>query len=112
MCCFVTALILMGPRAGLIVWWLLNRVRFEAAYDRFIWPFLGFLFLPWTTLMYTVAWAPLKGVSGVGWVLVGLGLLADIGSYLCGGWGNRTRFPGARDGSGGSLESEIPSSLH
>lgn len=111
MCCFITALLLFGPRAALVVWWLFNRLRFQAAYDHFIWPFLGFLFLPWTTLMYTAAWSPLKGVSGIGWLFVGLGVLADIASHMGGGWGNRDRFPGAKSGSGGRYESEIPSSV-
>ena len=41
-----------------------------------IWPFLGLLFLPWTTLAYVLAWGPVYGVSGFwGWLVVALGLM-------------------------------------
>ena len=49
------------------------------AFPTFIWPLLGFVFLPWTTLMY-VAVAPL-GVTGLDWLWLGLALVVDIGSY-------------------------------
>ena len=42
----------------------------DRAYDSFIVPFLGLLFLPWTTLIYSLAYAPRVGVTGWGWVFV------------------------------------------
>ena len=54
---------------------------------------LGFLFLPWTWLAYLAAWTA-AGVQGFGWVIVGLGVLADIATYTGGGYGNRNRLPG------------------
>ena len=54
MCCFFTTLLLLGPRAGILIWWLVNPVRWQATFPSFIWPLLGFIFVPWTTLMYVL----------------------------------------------------------
>ncbi len=93
MCCIFTVLMFLGPRAGILVWWLINPIRWQATFDSFLWPFLGFLFLPWTTLMY-VAVAP-AGVIGFDWVWLGLAVLADIGMYTGGGYGNKDSIPGS-----------------
>jgi hypothetical protein len=92
MCCFLTTLFLLGPRAAILVWWLINPLRFELAFSSFIWGFLGFLLLPWTTLMYLAVWSPVSGIYGFDWVILGLGLLVDIASHTGGGYGNRSRF--------------------
>ena len=92
MCCFFTALILFGPRLAILVWWLIDAARWGAAFNSFIWALLGFIFLPWTTIMYVLVFP--GGVTGFDWIWLGLGLLADIFSYTGGGYGNRNRIPG------------------
>ncbi len=92
MCCFFTVLLFLGPRVGLLVWWLGWPVRFMAAFNSFIWPMLGIIFLPWTTLMYAILWKPAVGVIGFDWLWLGLALLADLSSYGGGAYGNRNRF--------------------
>ena len=94
MCCFVTSLFLLGPRFATLVWWLINPVRFNLAFSSFIWPLLGLIFLPWTTLMYLIVWSPITGVSGFDWVWLALAVVADIASYGGGAYGNRERIPG------------------
>ena len=94
MCCFITALLLAGPRAAILVWWLLFPVRFSAAFSTILWPILGIIFVPWTTLMYLAVWP--NGVVGFDWIWIGLGILFDIGMYAGGGYGNRSRIPGYR----------------
>lgn len=91
MCCFITALLLVGPRFATIVWWLIAPARFTAALGGFLIPCLGFLFLPWTLLAYLVAWQPVVGIQGIGWLVVGLGFLVDMSAYG-GGYGNRRRI--------------------
>ena len=93
MCCFITTLFLLGPRAAILVWWLINPIRWNTAFETFLWPFLGFLFLPWTTLMFVLV-APLGNVVGFDWVWLGLAFLADISMYTGGAYGNRSRIPG------------------
>jgi hypothetical protein len=92
MCCLVTSLFFLGPRAAILVWWLLQPLRWQAAFDTYIWPVLGFLLLPWTTLAYVVV-AP-GGVFGAEWLLIVLAVLVDLAGYAGGGYGNRDRVPG------------------
>ena len=89
MCCVAALLLLAGPRAGILVWWLVDQVRWNLAFDTFILPFLGFLFLPWTTLMYVLVFQ--GGVEGFDWVWVGIGLMLDVSSWAGGGYTNRGR---------------------
>ena len=51
MCCILAALFAFGPRAAILVWWLVDRVRWNQGTDTFLWPLAGFLVAPWTTLM-------------------------------------------------------------
>ena len=97
MCCFLTLFMLLGPRVAGIFWWIAQPARWVgtsavAAFDTWIWPMLGLLFVPFTTLMY-VAVAP-GGVTSWDWLWIGLAVLADIASYTGGGYGNRNRIPG------------------
>ena len=87
MCCFFTALVLFGPRLAILIWWLIDPTRWNAAFSGFIWALLGFLFLPWTTIMYVLVFQ--GGITGFDWIWLALGLLADISSYTGGGYGNR-----------------------
>ncbi len=92
MCCFWTVLVFLGPRAGILIWWLVQPLRWQAAFTSWLWPLLGFIFLPWLTLMYVLV-AP-GGIVGFDWVWLGLALLADIAMWTGGGYGNRRRMPG------------------
>ena len=65
----------------------------DAAFSTWIWPLLGLVFLPWTTLAYVIAWGPLHGVSGLGWLVVALGLAGDIATY--GARSAKTRYQSA-----------------
>ena len=92
MCCFITTLLLLGPRALILIWWLVSPLRFGATFDTFIWPALGTIFVPWTTLMYVLV-AP-GGVFGLDWLWLGIAVLGDVGMYVGGGYGNRNSIPG------------------
>lgn len=85
--CLVFLGLLIGPRVGIVVWWLLSPDRWYAVFDSVLVALLGFLFLPWTTL----AWVLVRpgGVVGVlDWVLLGVALFTDLGSI---GGGTRAR---------------------
>jgi hypothetical protein len=92
MCCVFTTLVLAGPRLAIVIWWLLNPARFSRFFGSFMWPLLGFLFLPWTTLAYLLV-AP-GGVHGLDWIWMVVALLVDLGSYGGGAYGNRDRLRG------------------
>ena len=89
MCCLASVMVLIGPRAGILVWWLMDQPRWNAAFDNFLWPFLGFLFVPWTTLAFVLV--SQNGVDGFDWIWLGLGVLADVFSWGGGAYGNRDR---------------------
>ena len=90
MCCFFTTLVLFGPRFAVLIWWLIRPVYYNLVFNTWIWPLLGIIFLPWTTLMYLIlGGGPLIGFD---WVWMVLALLADLGSYGGGAYGNRERF--------------------
>ncbi|MDQ5975516.1 MAG: hypothetical protein QG661_2725 [Actinomycetota bacterium] len=90
MCCFVLILGFLGPRIAFLAVWIFGDDRVQNAFsNNFWWPLLGVLFLPWTALAYVAAWAPTGGVTGVGWLVVGLGFLLDIASYASRSAGNR-----------------------
>ena len=90
MCCIFSVLLFLGPRAAIIVWWLLDTLRFRITFDAVIWPILGTIFLPWTTLMYLIVYP--YGFDGWNWLWLALGLLFDLSSYGGGGYGNRKRL--------------------
>ncbi len=90
MCCFVLILGFLGPRIAFLAVWIFGDDRVQNAFsNNFWWPLLGVLFLPWTALAYVAAWAPTGGVTGVGWLVVGLGFLLGIASYASRSAGNR-----------------------
>ncbi len=49
------------------------------AYDTFIWPFLGFFFMPYTVLAYAFAKNHHGGVDGIYLILVVIAVLVDLG---------------------------------
>ena len=76
------------PRIVLFILWLFTNYL-SRAYDGFLLPFLGFLFLPATTLAYAIAQNELGGLNGLGLIVVLIGLAVDIG--LLGGGARQRR---------------------
>jgi hypothetical protein len=72
----------LGPRVGFVIWWLvpLGRAQVNLAFNTWLWPLLGVIFVPWTTLMYTVVYGA-NGIVGWDWLWIGLAVAADIATY-------------------------------
>ena len=87
--CLLALLALISPRLVLFVLWIFSSVL-SRAFDSWIVPLLGFFLLPWTTLIYTLLWTTSRHVNGVEWVLVGVGVLLDVG-VIGGGQGRFRR---------------------
>lgn len=81
MACLFGFLALISPRLAFGVIWIFSD-RVEMAFDHIWMAVLGLLFLPWTALVYTLAYAPEGGVSSKGWALVFLAFLVDVYSYV------------------------------
>ncbi len=78
----VGCLALLFPRFALFLVWLLGGGYLGRAYDHWIWTALGFCFFPLTTLVFAFAYnslGPAGEVTPLGWLLVGLSVLGDLG---------------------------------
>src|SRR5205823_14971434 len=78
-CCILAILAFFGPRLALFLAWVFTPPYLSRAFDTFLIPFLGFVFLPWTTIAYAIAQNELGGLNGIGLLVVILGVLADVG---------------------------------
>jgi hypothetical protein len=87
MCCLFGSLVLLGPRFAILVWWIIDQTRWNDAFDNFFVGFIGWLLVPWTTMMYVLVFS--GGVTGFDWVIIGLGILADVASWSSGGVSGR-----------------------
>jgi hypothetical protein len=86
--CLLALLAAISPRLALALVWIFTNLV-DRAFTGFLVPLLGLIFLPFTTLLYVLAYQPVVGVSGWGWLLVFVGLLFDLGSYGGGAFGRR-----------------------
>jgi hypothetical protein len=88
--CFIALVAMLSPRLAIFLIWLFSD-RMSIAFNSFWIGLAGFLFLPWTTLAWAIAYAPIRGVTGFGWFVVILAFLVDISSYTQGYRARRTR---------------------
>ena len=91
--CLFFIMLFAGPRAAGLIWWLFSPTRWDTAFSTWLWPALGIVFLPWTTLMW-VSVAPFGTATGWDWMWLAFGFLADLISLTSSGYGNRNRMPG------------------
>ena len=90
--CFMAFAIVIAPRVMLLLAWLFSE-RWDAVWGSvWLWPLLGFLITPSTTVMYLLVWTP-AGITGWDWMWIVLGILLDLVK-----WGqlfqNRHTIPG------------------
>jgi hypothetical protein len=89
-CCIATIFLVFGSRAAIVVWWLLDQPLFILAFRNWVlpgnftlpawvWPLLGVIFLPWTTLAYLFLFP--GGIDGYKWIVIGLALLFDLAGH-------------------------------
>lgn len=84
------------PRIVLFLVWLFGSGYLERAFKSVLWLLLGFIFLPLTTLAYAYAmhsWSDMSGLRPLGWLLVALAFLVDVGSL----GGNHPRYRRRRE---------------
>ncbi|HEY3234235.1 MAG TPA: hypothetical protein VGJ84_05940 [Polyangiaceae bacterium] len=79
--CLVGCLALSFPRLAVFLVWLLGGNYLARAYEHWIWPLLGFFFLPLTTLAFAYSFNSLghHSMPPLGWLLTGIALLVDVG---------------------------------
>lgn len=92
MCCVFASLVMLGPRISGAIWWIARPGYWDLAFSHWIWPLLGLIFVPWTTLMFLLVYP--GGVVGfLEWALIAFSVIADIASYGGSAYGNRDRIP-------------------
>jgi len=82
------------PRLVLFCVWLLGNGWLERALKNGLLLILGFLLMPLTTLAYAYSfhsWSAGGSITTIGWVIVGLAVLVDIGSLRKGHHGYSRR---------------------
>ncbi len=87
----IGCLALMFPRFVIILMVIFSDY-IGAAYNTIIWPLLGFLFMPLTTLMYAFAINSNGSVSGLYVVGMVLAVLIDLGLLGGGGGMSHRRY--------------------
>ncbi len=83
-CCLVAVIGAFVPRITLFFVWVFTDYV-TRAFQSFIWPLLGLLIMPYTTLAYSFVFVPGVGVTGMRWFWVALGIILDVCSWGGGG---------------------------
>jgi hypothetical protein len=82
-------------RMVLLMFWISRPVAWNAAFNgSILLPCLGFLFLPFTTLVYVWLLQGVGGIQGLDWLRLGLAVLCDVANLGAAGYANRNRLPG------------------
>lgn len=81
-CCFLSTA-LVAPRFGIALLWLFTDYV-SRAFDTWVLPFLGLLFLPFTTLAYVIVYNPGGKLDAFEMAIVIFAFLIDIFSYFSG----------------------------
>jgi len=95
----LTAFVSSFSRIMLLFVWIARPAAMNAAFNTFILPCLGFMFLPFTTLMYVLLWTPKVGIQGLDWLWLGLAVVLDFATIAGAGAANRNRIPAGYPGS-------------
>jgi hypothetical protein len=67
----------LAPRFAFFIFWIMRPAQVDAAFDTWIFPLLGIIFLPLATLLYAVLWT-VGGLSGWAWFWVILAAFLDL----------------------------------
>jgi hypothetical protein len=98
--CLLAFVALLVPRLVLVLVWLFGNGYLGRAYQTLLWPLLGFLFMPLTTLAYAFAYNSNHGnVNGGYLAIVVAAVLIDLGLIGGGGKAGRRRRRRPRDRS-------------
>ena len=68
--CLLVLLAAFAPRLIVVFAWIARPVYFDSVFDSWIFPLLGLIFLPFTTLMWLLVGAPPQGVAGWDWLWI------------------------------------------
>jgi hypothetical protein len=75
--CIFAVFTFLFPRFAFLMVWIARPHLVDAAFDSFLVPFFGVFVLPFTTLMYTILYAP-DGINGSDWIWIGIAVAIDV----------------------------------
>ena len=105
----LTVFVASFSRIVLLCAWIARPAMMNAAFSTYIIPCLGFLFFPFTTLMYVILVQGAGTIQGLDWLWLGIAAVCDIASIAGAGAANRDRIPAGVPGSYAEKELAAPS---
>jgi hypothetical protein len=90
--CLFALIALISARLALFLLWAFTNYVNLAFHGGWFWPLAGLIVAPWTTLFYVLAYAPPGQIHVAGWIMVGIGVVIDISSWVQGA-ANRKAVP-------------------
>jgi hypothetical protein len=89
--CLFVLIALLSPRLAVLLMWIFTP-WVDRAFGPIIWPVLGIIFFPLTTLLYVILWnTEGRGVTGWEWFFVIFAALGDLASYARGAYWRQQR---------------------
>ncbi len=79
--CLLALMSAFAPRFVFLIIWIARPAYVDAVFDTFIFPLLGIIFLPFTTLMYVFLAAPPFDLTGWDWLWIAIAVLLDLSHY-------------------------------
>ena len=99
----LTAFVALFSRIALLTFYFSRPVAWNATFQGWLVPCLGFLFLPFTTMVYAWLMMPgtngVTGIQGADWLWLGLALFSDLATIASAGYANRQAIPGYPSGT-------------
>jgi hypothetical protein len=77
--CLFALLAGLFPRLALFIVWVAKPALVAAAFNTWLVPLLGIIFLPFATLMYVILYTPGFGLTTWGWFWVLFAGILDVG---------------------------------
>jgi hypothetical protein len=109
MVCLFALLAGMFPRIADVLIWIARPQMFMNAFNKmYIWPILGIIFLPFTTLMYVIMYTPGVGLTGWDWAWLALAVFLDLTHWGHTAYTNREAIPGYSSGQTVDKSSQTP----
>ena len=79
--CLFILIALISSRLAVVLMWIFTP-WVDRAFSSNLWPILGVIFLPLTTLIYVILWnTGGRGVTGWEWIFVVFALFGDLASH-------------------------------
>jgi hypothetical protein len=105
--CLLVILGAIAPRLLFVMIWIARPEYVDAVFTTWVFPLLGVIFLPFTTLLWLLLDSPPVGVHGLDWLWIGIAVVLDLGHYA-GTYRQRDEVGMGGGSSGGPTSPTMP----